>query len=89
MSSLPFFRHLCPSIQRTVPPAPGSPVPEASLSRDQPPPSKGTLGALLAGALGLNWEQLALKRPGRGRTAHRRSTPPGPSTAGTSLGGQC
>lgn len=33
---------------------------EASLSRDQPPPSKGTLGALLAGARGLNWEQLGM-----------------------------
>ena len=97
------------SIQRTAHPAPGRPVPEAPLSRDQTPTRKGDSGCFAGGCRGLwglnwgragssGWKTLqphrqgstagswAPRRPGRGRTARRRSTPPGPGTAGTSLG---
>lgn len=83
-------------------------MPEASLSAETSPHPQRGLWCLLAGALGLNWEQLgsadrcqgsgphhrgstagswAPGQPGRGRTAHRRSTPPGPKYCWDEPGG--
>lgn len=75
-------------------------MPEAPLSRGPPPAPKGDslwgpnwerpvssgrkpLRPHRPGSTAGSW---APRRPGHGRTARRRSTPPGPGTAGTSLG---